>query len=111
VVAGGNQNGVDVLAIQEFAEISMSRTVGIAIPLIDLFFDRFPPICPDIAHGKKLDIGLNQHSFQHVPSAIVDTDSSECDFAIGSDTVASEYCRWQNERRKGECRCLQKIST
>jgi hypothetical protein len=111
VVAGGNEYGVNILAFQEFAKIAAGFAVGIAIPLVNLFFDRFSPVCPNIANGEKLDIGLIEHAFQHVPTTMSDPDSSECDFAIGGNTVASEHCRWQNERRKGKCRGFQKISS
>ena len=76
-VAGGDGNGVHVLARQQLAEIRVGGAVLVAVIGVHLLLRGLQPVGPAIAHGDVLDFGEGKEGRQRVQGAVADPDGAE----------------------------------
>ena len=91
-VSGGDHNGIDVIASEEFKHVAIGRAVAAAMLLIDDFFGGFAPLAADIAHGHKLGFWLLQEYSQIVCSATAAAENPHHDPLARSDRPVEPQC-------------------
>jgi phosphoribosylanthranilate isomerase len=79
VGACGNEHGIDVATIEEFAEIAIHAAGVVAMMRVDDFLHRLSPSLLDIAHGCESDVGLFKEAAEVVLSAAADADPADND--------------------------------
>ena len=95
VGTGGDQHRIDVIPIEEFAEVAVHGAVLRAIPLVGDLLDRDPPVLLDVAHRGELHILLFEEAAQIVGTAAADADAAE------NHTLARWHGAIQAKRRTG----------
>ena len=78
-VAGGDENRVDLLAVEQFVHVARRRAVVMAIVGVD---HRLPLVAPrglDVGDREALDVGKREHGAEDIPAARADADHAEAD--------------------------------
>ena len=79
VGAGGNEDGVDVAAVEELAEVLVHRAGIIAVLLVGHLLDADAPVFLDVADRRELDVVLLEKAAEVVSAAVADADAAEDD--------------------------------
>jgi hypothetical protein len=85
VRAGRDHHGVDVVAVQQLAEIDVRRAIGVAVLVVDNLLDRRPPIRLGVGDGDKLHVGFGQEAAEHIGASISQPESADDDPITGRD--------------------------
>ena len=91
--SGGDQHGIDILAVEQFAKVAIAIAVFVAILLIDHGFDRIAAGRFDVADGDELDVFLFQEAAEVVGSSIADADAAQHDSLAGGDRAVEAQGR------------------
>ena len=75
-VAGGDQHGVDVLAVEQFAEVAVKLAVLVAVVLVHQRLAGLAPLGLHVGNRHAADIRERQHRLQVVGAARTDADDS-----------------------------------
>ncbi len=102
VRTGGDQHGVNVLSVQQFAEVTIGRASGVAVMPVGELLDLAAAFGLHIADGQKLDVGLLQEVAQHDAPPVSDADPAHRNpLAGGYRPISAEGGTGNNLRRQG----------
>ena len=82
-VAGRDQHGIHVLAVEQVAEIPVHRDVVRPLGFLGLGLDLEPADFRHVGDGREPDVGLIEKETEVVAAAVVDPDAAEDDFFRG----------------------------
>ncbi len=111
VVAGGDQHGVDVVAVEQLQHVTIHHAVLVGVLGVRHLLDGLAPTGLHVANRHELHVGLAQHAAQHVPPPRADPNRAQDDPLAGSNrAVAAQGRRADKPRRADGCgrRRLQK---
>ena len=69
-IPSGNQDGIDVLAVQYFEHVAVQDAIRVVVVRVDHFFDPSAATGLDIAVRHELDVRLVKHATQHDPTPV-----------------------------------------
>ena len=96
-IASGNQNRVDIFAIEQFTEVAVKSTVRRSIMFVDQCLSGITTAGLHISDGHALDIGKSQHCLKVVCASWPDADNAQSDFLTGSHgTITAKHMGWKN---------------
>jgi hypothetical protein len=99
-ISSGNQDGVDVFAIEQFTEVPVELAVSAAIMLVDKCLSGITTAGLNVGDRNALDIGKSQHCLKVISTSRADTDDAQSDFFTGRNgSVSTEHMGWQYPRR------------
>ena len=101
VRARGDQHGIDIVAVQEFAKVAILRAVLVAVLLVGDFLDRIAARRLHVAHGDELDVVLLQEAAEVVRPPVSDADAAQRDSFVGRNPFAAPL-RQCSERQLSE---------
>ena len=87
---GGDQHGIDIVAVEQFAKVAIHVAVLIAVLLVGHLLDRDAARFLHVADGHELDVLLFQEAAQVVGAAVADADAAD-----------ARSVRWGPRRRRG----------
>ncbi len=113
---GGDQDRVDVAAVEQLAKVAIHRAVRVAVVLVDFFLDGDAAFFFDVADGDELNVLLLQEAAEVVSSPVPDANSAHHDPLAGSDRSPFPQGRTGNDHRchrrsAGRNRAFQEPST
>ena len=76
---GRDQDGVDVLPVEQLAVVAVGVAAALAILLLSCFLDGSPAVFLDVADGRKLHVGLLHKAAEVVGAAPPDADPAHDD--------------------------------
>ncbi|KPL10472.1 hypothetical protein AMJ85_05690 [candidate division BRC1 bacterium SM23_51] len=101
-ITGGDQDGVDFLAREQFFMKPMRRTIPVAMMIIHEAFSLLAARPPAIAHRQTLHFRLAEEVPQIIQAAIATADDSESDsFARRGPVIPAQRRRRDHIRYKG----------
>ena len=77
VVGGGNVNGIDVVAGQQFAEVVVGGTVAVAVAGVDPILRRLQVVLSHIAYRDILHVAAGQKGVLIAGALVADADPPE----------------------------------
>ena len=90
-IAGRNENGVDILSVQDLAEVAIELAILVLVVFVDEAFARIAAARLNVGDGDTLHIGQLKHRLQVVGAAGPDADHAERNlFAGGDGAVAAQ---------------------
>ena len=94
-VTRGNQDGVDIIAGQQFAEVAIGVAFLVAVLFVGHLFDGLALISANIGDSDEADIGLLKHVAQHITATSANADPSQNNPFAGShgSVQAQRRCR------------------
>ena len=99
-ISGGNQDGVDIFAIEQFTEVPVELAVRAAIMLVDKCLSGITTAGLHVGDRNALHVGKSQHRLKVISTSRADTDDAQSDFFAGSNgTITTKHMGWQNPRR------------
>ena len=117
VRTGGDQDRVDVTAVEQLAKVAIHRAVCVAVVLVDFFLDGDAAFFFNVADGDELNVLLLQEAAEVISSPVADADTAHHDSLAGSDCAVPAQGRTRNDRRcegsggAGRKRAFQEPST
>ena len=96
VRAGGDQHGVDIVAVEQLAKVAKHEAALIAVQFVDPLLDGDAAGFLDVADGGELHVLLLQEAAQVVRAAVADADAADDDPLAGGDgAVAGPGPSWE----------------
>ena len=83
-IAGGDQDCVDVFAVEKFSKVRVELAVLVVVKAIDELFSGIPPGGLDIGDRHTSHVVKGQHGFNVVGATRSDTDDSKLDLLVGA---------------------------
>ena len=103
VRAGRDQDGVDVVPRQEFAQVNVGGAIGVAVAGIRPAFDRRAAIPAHLANRGKAHVRFAEETPEHVSAAAADADGAESDpFTGRHPAVAPDHGAFDDLRHSAE---------
>ena len=108
VGAGGDEDGVDVAAVEELAEVLVHRAGVVAVLLVGHLLDADATVFLDIADRRELDVVLLEEAAEIIGAAVADPDAAEDDAlarrdrAVEAEGRAGDHGRGDRRRRQRE---------
>ena len=83
-IAGGDQDCVDVFAVEQFSKVRVELAVLVVVKTIDELFSSLPPGGLDIGDRHTSHVVKRQHGFNVVSATRSDADDSKLDLRVGA---------------------------
>ena len=64
-----DQDGINVLAVEDFAKVTMQFAVAVSVVFVDQFLALIATVFLHIGHRDALQIGVREHAAQNVATA------------------------------------------
>jgi len=103
-VAGRDEDGIDVVAGEQFAEVAVQHAVGVAVFLVHHLLARSAASGLHVRNRDALHVRQRHHRIEDVAAAIADADDAERDSLAGGGSAALEAkCASGDDRGQGGC--------
>ena len=98
---GRDQHGIDILAVEQLAEVAILCAVVVAVMLVGNFLDRIAANLFHVAHGQELNVLLLQEAAEIVRAPVADADAAHRDALARRDVAVEPECRARQNRKPG----------
>jgi hypothetical protein len=96
-VAGGDEHGVDVIAVKDLPHVAMGLAVLVAVVAVDGFADNLAARLLHVRNGDEADIRVGEEGSEHLAATRADADAAEDDLVAGCDIAVSAKDAGRND--------------
>ena len=98
-ISSGDQDGINILASEQFTEVTIQFAMGVLIEPIDQGFASIAAGCLNIRDCHAAHVGGLEHPTQDIAAARADANDPELDLVIGGDRISRQGGNRRKQKR------------